>query len=89
MKKILMISHSSGGGGAETVFLKAVDSLKEENNLTVAINSDEGYLIEKIKSNNIKLININNFWLHSSVIKFLLRLIFWNSISILKLIKIC
>ena len=75
-KKILMISHSSGGGGAKVVFEKTLDYLKEEgHNITVILPKSEGYLYESIKSKkNIKLLilnfkNINTGTFYKNIIK--------------------
>lgn len=86
-KNILMISHSSEGGGAEVVFEKTLDYLKEDgHNIIVILPQKEGYLYESIKSKkNIKLLilnfkNINTGTLYKNIIKiiynFILALVF-------------
>lgn len=84
MKKILMITHSSGGGGAETVFSRVVESLKKKNKLWIAFNSNKGKLVEEVESEKIYIFN---YCLQNSIIRLLIRLIFWNSFSILKLLN--
>lgn len=88
MKKIMMISHSTHGGGAETVFYKTVETLKKQHLLTIIVNSNKGVLFEKLKNKEFEIEEINFFSLNNSLIKFLIRLIFFNSISIFKLIKV-
>ncbi|STO32272.1 N-acetyl-alpha-D-glucosaminyl L-malate synthase BshA [Fusobacterium necrogenes] len=60
-KNILMVSHSSGGGGAEVVFEKTLDYLKEDGHkITVILPNKKGYLYEKLKyQEGIKLFILN------------------------------
>lgn len=87
MKKILMISHSSRGGGAEIIFLKTADALKK-NTLKIIFNSKEGFTVKKAETKKFDIEIINNFILNTSVVKVIVRFIFWNSVSIFKLMKI-
>lgn len=48
MKKIIMISHSSAGGGAEAVFLKTYHSLMPHCKLSVFMPDDKGVLYDEI-----------------------------------------
>ncbi|MGL5950198.1 MAG: glycosyltransferase family 4 protein [Cetobacterium sp.] len=47
-KKILFISHSSGGGGAETVFLSVIKSMEKKCEMYISLPSSKGYLYEKL-----------------------------------------
>lgn len=86
-KNILMISHSSNGGGAEIVFLKIVNILKELHKVTVCLPEKKGFLFEQLKNDKkIKVIIISNFSLNNNVIKLIIRMFLFNIFSIFKLI---
>lgn len=88
MSKILMVSHSTKGGGAETIFLNAVETLEKSNSLKIVFNSSNGYLAEKINLKKIDTLVMYNFILNISMVRVIIRFIFWNSMSILKIMRV-
>lgn len=87
-KKILMISHSSNGGGAETVFFKVVNTLKDFHEVTVCLPQKKGFLFEQFKDEKkIKLIIIRSFSLNNNIFKLIIGMFLFNPLSMYKLIK--
>mgnify|MGYP000161250202 CR=1 FL=1 len=93
IKNILMVSHLSNGGGAEVVFEKTLNYLKEDGHkITVILPRKKGYLYEKLKyQKDIKLFilnfkNINTGALYKNIIKiiynFILAIIFKRKLII-------
>lgn len=69
MKNILMISHLSSGGGAETIFEYTVNILLKNNyNVYIILPKNEGYLYEVFSKNNKikKLYIFKNYLLGSN-----------------------
>lgn len=59
MNKILFISHSSGGGGAEIVLLEVIKILNNNYNLTVVFpNNNKNFLSNEVQNFNIKTLNL-------------------------------
>lgn len=93
IKNILMVSHLSNGGGAEVVFEKTLNYLKEDGHrITVILPKEKGHLYEKLKyQKDIKLFvlnfkNINTGALYKNIIKiiynFILAIIFKRKLII-------
>ncbi|MEG1506407.1 MAG: glycosyltransferase family 4 protein [Bacilli bacterium] len=89
-KKFLLISHSSGSGGAETIFLEVVKLLRTEE-IIISLPKKKGFLYEKLKDE--KIIILKNFTIYGNlyrmIVKFFLRDIFYinDLFKYIKLIK--
>ncbi|CAJ1820611.1 glycosyltransferase family 4 protein [Aeromonas jandaei] len=85
MKKILLISHSSDGGGAETVFLKTCNCLMPFCELSFFMPKNKGYLYDEVRGLNGNIYVGFNALLQRSVLKNILKIIFFNFFSIFRI----
>lgn len=92
-KKVLMISHSSFGGGAEVVFNKTLQLLLKNNyDIFVILPKKEGWLYNEIINNQkikkIFILNIKKLSPKDGKKNFYKRIIFKNILKFLNIFKI-
>lgn len=87
-KKILMISHSCQGGGAEEVFFQTAKILSEINDIFILIPGKKGILYDRVLNENYRYKIIYNFGFNKKLYKTILRFLGWNVFSYLNLLNL-